>query len=81
MNEDVNLQVSKLHERLRPHLLRRMKRDVLKQLPAKREQIVRVELSSLQKECYRNILARNYEHLAGMTTLQICSSYSLPIAS
>ena len=43
-----------------------MKRDVLKQLPAKREQIVRVELSSLQKECYRNILTRSYQHLAGM---------------
>ena len=69
------MQVSSLHERLRPHLLRRMKRDVLKQLPAKREQIVRVELSSLQKECYRTILARNYENLAGRTALHMSSLF------
>ncbi len=43
-------QVSELHARLKPHLLRRIKRDVLKQLPPKMEQIVRVELSVKQRE-------------------------------
>ena len=59
------MQVSTLHEQLKPHLLRRMKRDVLKQLPPKREQIVRVELSPLQKEYYRAILTKNFKDLAG----------------
>ncbi|KAK9818901.1 hypothetical protein WJX74_010226 [Apatococcus lobatus] len=57
--------VEKLHELLKPHLLRRMKADVLKQLPPKLEQIVRVELSPVQKDCYRAILTRNYPQLAG----------------
>jgi SNF2 family DNA or RNA helicase len=60
--------VSTLHEQLKPHLLRRMKRDVLKQLPPKREQIVRVELSPLQKEYYRAILTKNFKNLAGEKT-------------
>ena len=42
--------IAELHARLKPHLLRRVKRDVLKQLPPKMEQIVRVELSPLQRE-------------------------------
>ena len=50
---------------LGPHLLRRLKRDVLKQLPPKREQIVRVELAPLQKDLYRGILARNLPTLVG----------------
>jgi hypothetical protein len=41
-------QVSTLHSLLEPHLLRRLKRDVLRQLPPKQEQIIRVELSPLQ---------------------------------
>ena len=46
-----------------------MKKDVLKQLPSKREQIVRVELSLLQKEWYRSILTRSFPQLisAGAT--------------
>ena len=39
----------KLHELLAPHLLRRLKQDVLKNIPSKRELIVRVELSPMQK--------------------------------
>jgi SNF2 family DNA or RNA helicase len=40
-------QVSKLHQLLSPHLLRRLKKDVLKQLPPKLELIVRVVLSPM----------------------------------
>ena len=58
------LQVSKLHMKLKPHLLRRMKRDVLGGLPPKREQIVRVELSPLQKDIYRQVLTQNFTTLA-----------------
>uniref|UniRef100_A0A0R3WQ10 Helicase ATP-binding domain-containing protein n=1 Tax=Hydatigena taeniaeformis TaxID=6205 RepID=A0A0R3WQ10_HYDTA len=42
-------QVKKLHEMLGKHLLRRLKADVLKNMPSKGEFIVRVELSPMQK--------------------------------
>jgi len=40
-----------------------MKKDVMTELPPKKELILRVELSSLQKEYYKAILTRNYEIL------------------
>jgi len=42
-------QVKKLHDLLGPHLLRRMKSDVLAGMPSKSEFIVRVDLAPLQK--------------------------------
>lgn len=45
-------QVMKLHDMLAPHMLRRMKSDVMKDLPSKSEFIVRVELSPMQKYVY-----------------------------
>ena len=42
-------QIQRLHQRLGPHMLRRMKADVLSGMPSKSELIVRVELSPLQK--------------------------------
>ena len=42
-------QIKKLHDLLGPHLLRRLKADVLKNMPSKSEFIVRVELSPMQK--------------------------------
>ena len=56
-------QVHKLHEMLGPHMLRRMKADVLKNMPSKSEFIVRTNLAREQKKWYRNILTRNYESL------------------
>ena len=44
--------VSKLHEILRPFLLRRMKKDVLIKMPPKREVVVYCGMSSLQSEYY-----------------------------
>jgi len=57
--------VSRLHALLAPHLLRRLKKDVLRKLPPKQEQIVRVELSPMQREFYKSLLARHYPLLAG----------------
>ncbi|KAK9325799.1 SNF2 family N-terminal domain-containing protein [Lipomyces orientalis] len=57
-----------LHERLKPFILRRLKKDVEKSLPSKSERILRVELSDMQTEYYKNIISRNYSALnAGAT--------------
>lgn len=45
-------QIQKLHRLLGPHMLRRLKADVLADMPSKSELIVRVELSSMQKYIY-----------------------------
>ncbi|MCL4127139.1 UNVERIFIED_CONTAM: hypothetical protein GTU68_024347, partial [Idotea baltica] len=56
-------QIKKLHDLLGPHMLRRLKADVLKNMPTKSEFIIRVELSPLQKKYYKYILTRNFEAL------------------
>ncbi|XP_023635622.1 CHD3-type chromatin-remodeling factor CHR7 isoform X1 [Capsella rubella] len=57
--------ISRLHQMLAPHLLRRLKKDVLKgKLPPKKELILRVDLSSQQKHWYKAVLQRNYQILA-----------------
>ncbi|VAI71304.1 unnamed protein product [Triticum turgidum subsp. durum] len=64
--KDINQdkQVEKLHGMLKPHLLRRFKKDVMKELPPKKELILRVELTSKQKEYYKAILTKNYAVLS-----------------
>lgn len=53
-----------LQELLKPHMLRRMKKDVPDlDIPDKRELVVPVELSSEQKEVYRAILTKNMDVL------------------
>ncbi|XP_038068457.1 chromodomain-helicase-DNA-binding protein 1-like isoform X2 [Patiria miniata] len=52
-----------LHRELEPFLLRRVKKDVEKSLPAKVEQILRVEMSTTQKQYYKWILTRNFRAL------------------
>ncbi|KAK4600631.1 hypothetical protein RGQ29_010329 [Quercus rubra] len=71
--KDINQeeQISRLHKMLAPHLLRRVKKDVMKELPPKRELILRVELSSKQKEYYKAILTRNYQILTRRGGAQI----------
>lgn len=66
-------QVKRLHEMLGPHMLRRLKADVLKNMPSKSECIVRVELSPLQKKFYKYILTRNYEALNAKSGGNSCS--------
>ncbi|CAM9207141.1 unnamed protein product, partial [Lampetra fluviatilis] len=56
-------QIKRLHDLLGPHMLRRLKADVFKNMPSKTELIVRVELSSMQKKYYKYILTRNFEAL------------------
>jgi len=54
---------SRLHKQLEPYILRRVKKDVEKSLPAKVEQILRVDMTSLQKQYYKWILTKNYTAL------------------
>merc|ERR1711936_1374968 len=51
---------TKLHKVLEPFILRRVKKDVEKDLPAKVEQILRVDMSKIQKQYYKYILTKNY---------------------
>lgn len=60
INENV---LANLHKELRPHLLRRVIKDVEKSLPPKIERILRVEMSPLQKQYYKWILERNFHDL------------------
>ncbi len=50
--------VNKLHQVLRPYLLRRLKQDVEKQLPAKYEHIVYCRLSKRQRLLYDDFMSR-----------------------
>jgi SNF2 family DNA or RNA helicase len=61
-------QVGKLHELLKPHLLRRLKEDVEKSIPPKEETIIEVELTSIQKQYYRALLDRNRQFLMKVRT-------------
>jgi SNF2 family DNA or RNA helicase len=54
-NEERMLVIHRLHELLRPFMLRRVKSEVLDQLPDKVEKVLRCELSSWQKELYKQI--------------------------
>ncbi|XP_071964385.1 chromodomain-helicase-DNA-binding protein 1-like isoform X2 [Antedon mediterranea] len=53
-----------LHQELEPFLLRRIKKDVEKSLPAKVERILRVEMSATQKQYYKWILTKNFQALS-----------------
>ncbi|KAF8395647.1 hypothetical protein HHK36_019597 [Tetracentron sinense] len=57
------IELANLHKELRPHILRRVIKDVEKSLPPKIERILRVEMSPLQKQYYKWILERNFHDL------------------
>ncbi|CCD27047.1 uncharacterized protein NDAI_0J01550 [Naumovozyma dairenensis CBS 421] len=62
-DEEQEEYIRDLQKRLQPYILRRLKKDVEKSLPSKTERILRVELSDLQTEYYKNILTKNYSAL------------------
>jgi len=57
--------VSQLHKVLRPFLLRRLKSDVEKGLPPKKETILKIGMSELQKKTYGALLQRDIEAVNG----------------
>lgn len=59
---ELNIQeslVKNLHTILKPFILRRLKKDVIRNLPPKKEYIIHISLSSLQKKLYQDALNNN----------------------
>jgi SNF2 family DNA or RNA helicase len=76
-NEERILIIHRLHELLRPFMLRRVKSEVLDQLPEKVEKVLRCDLSSWQKELYKQI---SYKAVVDTGALGLTSA-SAPVAS
>ncbi|KAK6200265.1 transcriptional regulator, partial [Scheffersomyces amazonensis] len=55
--------IKDLQRKIQPFILRRLKKDVEKSLPSKTERILRVELSDMQTDYYKNIITKNYSAL------------------
>ncbi|KAJ4296768.1 ATP-dependent DNA helicase Hrp3 [Kalmusia sp. IMI 367209] len=62
-SEDASIKLAELSAAIQPYMIRRTKEKVENDLPPKSEKILRVELSDIQLEYYKNILTRNYEAL------------------
>ncbi|KAK2628265.1 hypothetical protein QTJ16_002911 [Diplocarpon rosae] len=73
MDDESKAIISKLHRLLRPYLLRRLKADVEKQMPAKYEHVEFCRLSKRQRELYDGFLSRGdtRDTLAGGNYLSI----------
>ncbi|MCJ1319670.1 hypothetical protein MMC15_005006 [Xylographa vitiligo] len=62
-SEEAGRKIAELTTAIQPYMLRRTKNKVENDLPPKTEKIIRVELSDVQLEYYKNILTRNYAAL------------------
>ena len=54
--------IRRLHKVLRPFLLRRLKRDVESELPDKVEKVIKVRMSALQSQLYKQM--KKYKMIA-----------------
>ncbi|KAF2733481.1 hypothetical protein EJ04DRAFT_269950 [Polyplosphaeria fusca] len=57
--EEQLLVIRRLHKVLRPFLLRRLKKDVEKDLPDKTERVIKCNFSSLQAKLYKQLVTHN----------------------
>ncbi|CEP62138.1 RSC chromatin remodeling complex ATPase subunit STH1 LALA0_S04e08702g [Lachancea lanzarotensis] len=57
--EELLLIIRRLHKVLRPFLLRRLKKEVEKDLPDKVEKVIKCKLSGLQQQLYEQMLKHN----------------------
>ncbi|KZZ86854.1 chromodomain helicase hrp3 [Ascosphaera apis ARSEF 7405] len=62
-SEAAGVKLAELTKAIAPYMLRRTKSKVETDLPPKSEKIIRVELSDVQLEYYKNILTKNYAAL------------------
>ncbi|CCG22687.1 Chd1 protein [Candida orthopsilosis Co 90-125] len=71
-DEEQESYIKDLQKKIKPYILRRLKKDVETSLPSKTERILRVELSDIQTDYYKNIITKNYAALnAGNNGSQI----------
>ena len=57
--EESLLVIRRLHKVLRPFLLRRLKKDVEKDLPDKQERVIKCRFSALQSKLYKQLVTHN----------------------
>lgn len=57
-DEHKEAKIADLHQQLESIMLRRLKKDVIKELPTKSERILRVEMSKMQHWWYTNIVGK-----------------------
>jgi ATP-dependent helicase STH1/SNF2 len=57
--EEQLLVIRRLHKVLRPFLLRRLKKDVEKDLPEKQERVIKCRFSALQTKLYKQLVTHN----------------------
>jgi ATP-dependent helicase STH1/SNF2 len=57
--EEQLLVIRRLHKVLRPFLLRRLKKDVEKDLPDKQERVIKCRFSALQTKLYKQLVTHN----------------------
>ena len=60
--EEALLIIRRLHKVLRPFLLRRLKKDVESELPDKVEKVIKVRMSALQSQLYKQM--KKYKMIA-----------------
>ena len=63
--EESILVIRRLHKVLRPFLLRRLKKDVEKDLPDKQERVIKCNLSALQAKLYKQLMLHNRINVMG----------------
>lgn len=66
--------IGQLHKLLRPFMLRRLKADVEKSLPAKTETILFTGMSAVQKTLYRQVLLRDIDMINSTKTKDTAGS-------
>ncbi len=62
-SEEAGAKINEMTTAIQPYMLRRTKNKVENDIPPKTEKIIRVELSDVQLDYYKNILTRNYTAL------------------
>lgn len=63
--------IPQLHKLLKPFMLRRLKADVEKEIPPKKEIYVECGMSVMQKEWYRSILSKDKQIVRGREKLKL----------
>jgi len=68
-SDEVDQAVAILHRILKPFMLRRLKSDVARDLPEKKELYVYVPLSKLQREIYKDIILKNADSILNASSV------------